>query len=116
MRGYGVASLGQGWLVQGHKLGTLVLWSRVTAVALAQPTFSSAPHGAEFTHGCLCRAWQLGPAGVLWPSGYRLCLAHPAAPARGFTIISPVSVLISLASPLLFYPRSLPSIFYLSGA
>uniref|UniRef100_A0A8D2M5F8 sn-1-specific diacylglycerol lipase ABHD11 n=1 Tax=Zonotrichia albicollis TaxID=44394 RepID=A0A8D2M5F8_ZONAL len=44
-------------------LGTLAAptWPRVIAVALAQPTSSSAPRGAEFTPGCPCRAWHLGP-------------------------------------------------------
>lgn len=49
-------------------------------------------------------------------SRYRLCLAHPAALARGFTIIFPVSVLVYPASPLPLYPYSSPSTFYPSGA
>lgn len=110
-----VVSLRKGWLIQGHMLGTLAAppWSHVTTVTLAQPKSNSAPHGAEFTHGCLCHAWRLGPAGFYGPelSRYRLCPTHPAALSRGFTIISPVPVSVSPVSPLPLYPHSLSSTF-----
>lgn len=85
-------------------LGTLAAppQSRVTTAALAQHKSSSAPRRAEFTYGCLCHVWWLGSAGFYGPtlSEYRLCLAHPTALARGFTIISPVPVSVSPVSPV----------------
>lgn len=53
---------------------------------------------------------------ALSSAGYRLCPAHPAALARGFTIISPVPVSVTSASPLLLYPHSFPSTFHPSAA